>query len=70
MDKETYLAQKASNSFTTETFYEMYLDKRDPNKILIPFDLFSQTFPMFYSMSGNPLEITNRLIEHFDNKFK
>ena len=52
MDRNKYLEMRRAGQYDFAWFYQYYLENRNRSKALIPFDIFQQTFNMFFQMNG------------------
>lgn len=52
MTQEEWKKYRVSEELPLEVFYEYYLDKKDPDKEILPLDMFNQLFPLFFRDFG------------------
>jgi len=64
MDREKYLQMRRTGQYDLGWFYQYFLENRDRNRQLISFELFQQTFNMYFQMNGGVV------IEFIDKKMQ
>lgn len=64
MDRNKYLEMRRTGQYDFAWFYEYYIENRNTSKSLIPFNIFQQTFNMFFQMNGG------MVIEFMDKKME
>lgn len=64
MDREKYLQMRRTGQYDLGWFYQYFLENRDRNRQLLSFDLFQQTFNMYFQMNGAIV------IENMDKKME
>lgn len=67
--KEKFEEELKKEQLSLETFYQMYLDIRDPKKELIEFDNFQSAFQLYFQLSTLKNQIIEKTIKHFKTKF-
>jgi hypothetical protein len=65
--KEDYLKLKKDNLYSLEFLYEMYLEKKSPDKPTLSFEQFRDPMIIHISLVGID---TERYFEFFDKKFE
>lgn len=55
MDRERYIQMRKSGQYDLAWFYQYYLENKDPNRITPPFEIFQQTFNMYFQMNGGAI---------------
>ena len=62
MTREQYIQTRKTNSLNIKVFYEYYVSKC--KKAALPFQIFSQTFPMFLNINSE------QVFKKLDNEFE
>ena len=52
MDRDKYLQMRKSGQYDLAWFYQYYLDNKDKSRVTPPFELFQQTFNMYFQMNA------------------
>lgn len=64
MDRAKYLQMRKSGQYDLAWFFQYYLDNKDSNKQSVDFQIFQQTFNMYFQMNGGVI------IENMDRKMQ
>ena len=64
MDREKYLQMRRTGQYDFGWFYQYFLENRDSNRQSLSFQMFQQTFNMYFQMNGAAL------IEFMDKKME
>ena len=52
MDRAKYLQMRKSGQYDLAWFYQYFLENKDKSRVTPPFELFQQTFNMYFQMNG------------------
>lgn len=52
MNREQYIQMRKTGQYDFGLLYQYYLEKRNTDKDLLPFQIFQQTFNMYFQMNG------------------
>jgi len=52
MDRERYLQMRRAGQYDLAWFYQYFLENKDSNRPTPPFEVFQQTFNMYFQMNG------------------
>ena len=52
MDRERYLQMRRTGQYDLGWFYQYFLENKDSNTHTPPFEIFQQTFNMYFQMNG------------------
>ena len=64
MDREKYLQMRRTGQYDLGWFYQYFLENKDSNRHTPPFELFQQTFNMYFQMNGAVI------LENLDKKME
>ena len=62
MDKEKYIQMRRTGQYDLGWFYQYYLENKDKDRETYSFQIFQQTFNMYFQMHGG------FILEHMDKK--
>ena len=52
MDRAKYLQMRKSGQYDLAWFYQYFLENKDKSRVTPPFELFQQTFNMYFQMNA------------------
>jgi len=52
MDRAKYIQMRKTGQYDLAWFYQYYLENKDNNRTTYPFEIFQQTFNMYFQMNG------------------
>ncbi len=52
MNRDHYIQMRRTGKYDLGWFYQYFLDNKDRNRITPPFEVFQQTFNMYFQMNG------------------
>ena len=52
MDRVKYIQMRKTGQYDLAWFYQYYLENKDNNRTTYPFEIFQQTFNMYFQMNG------------------
>lgn len=62
MDREKYIQMRKTGQYDLAWFYQYFLENKDKNKITPSFEVFQQSFNMYFQMNGG------FILEHMDKQ--
>lgn len=62
--RDQYIQMRKTGQYDLAWFYRYYLDNKDTTKITPPFEIFQQTFNMYFQMNGPAI------LEYMDKKME
>ena len=63
MNRDQYIQMRKTGQYDFGLLYQYYIEKRNNDKALIPFQVFQQTFNMYFQMNGGVI------VESLDRDF-
>lgn len=64
MDREKYIQMRRTGQYDLGQFYQYYLENKDSSRVTVPFDIFQQTFNMYFQMNAR------EVFDTLDKKFQ
>ena len=64
MDREKYIQMRRTGQYDLAWFYQYFLEKKDKGRVTPSFDIFQQTFQMYFQMQGQAI------LEYVDKKME
>ena len=64
MDRERYIQMRRTGQYDLAWFYQYFLEHKDRNKPIPPFEVFQQAFNMYFQFNG-PF-----ILEYMDKKME
>jgi len=64
MDREKYIQMRKSGQYDLAWFYQYFLENKDSNRATPPFEIFQQTFNIYFQMNGRVM------LENLDKKMQ
>jgi len=52
MNRDQYIQMRKTGQYDLAWFYQYYLENKDNNRTTYPFEIFQQTFNMYFQMNG------------------
>lgn len=62
MNRQQYVQMRRTSQYDLGWFYQYFLENKDKNKPTPPFEIFQQTFHMYFQMNGQVI------LEYLDKK--
>ena len=64
MNRDQYIQMRRTGQYDLGWFYQYFLENKDKDKSIIPFEVFNQAFNMYFQMNGAAV------LEYLDKKME